>query len=106
MEALPLSAAGDVTAGGLPVQEQVLADAERERLYSALLALPEPYRAALALTRIEGLTTQEAAQVLGIPRGTLKWRVAGGLRLLRERLKGTELDREEATQHVVDLQTQ
>jgi RNA polymerase sigma-70 factor (ECF subfamily) len=106
LEAVPLEAASEVSGGGLSVPEQVVADAERAQLYSALLALPEPYRSALALTRVEGLTTLEAAQTLGIPQGTLKWRVAAGLRMLRTSLQGTVVDAEEGTTHVVDLQTQ
>lgn len=106
LEAVPLEAASEIAVGGPSVPDQVMADAERAQLYSALLALPEPYRSALALTRVEGLTTSEAAQTLGIPQGTLKWRVAAGLRMLRTSLQGTVVDDVEGTTRVVDLQTQ
>jgi len=52
----------------------------------ALLELPEEYREALALVCIEGCAPKEAAGILGIPDGTLRWRLHEGRRMLRERL--------------------
>lgn len=52
---------------------------------AAVYALPEPYRSAVVLTKVEGLDTAEAARALGVPRGTVKWRVSRGLGLLRQR---------------------
>jgi RNA polymerase sigma factor (sigma-70 family) len=48
--------------------------------------LPENYRQALRLCYLQGLTTEEAARRLECPSGTLKWRLARGRELLRERL--------------------
>lgn len=58
-----------------------LMDAER-----ALLRLPAEQREALVLTCIEGLTFAEAAEVLGIPAGTVMSRSARGRIALAEAL--------------------
>jgi RNA polymerase sigma-70 factor (ECF subfamily) len=46
-------------------------------------SLPSPYREALTLTELEGLTQKEAADMLGVPISTMKSRVQRG----RERLR-------------------
>jgi hypothetical protein len=48
--------------------------------------LPEKYRAPLVLCYLEGKTTEETAQQLGCPKGTILWRLAQGRERLRERL--------------------
>jgi RNA polymerase sigma factor (sigma-70 family) len=53
-------------------------------LYAELGRLPEKYRAPLVLCYLEGQTTEEAAQRLGCPRGTILSRLARA----RERLRG------------------
>jgi len=67
-----------------PLPDQLVAAEETRRLTRALLAMPEPYRTALVLTQIEEMTTKAAARAMGAPQGTVKWRVARGLYLLRE----------------------
>jgi RNA polymerase sigma-70 factor (ECF subfamily) len=47
-------------------------------------SLPSPYRAALTLTELEGLTQKEAAEMLGVPLSTMKSRVQRGRERLRE----------------------
>jgi RNA polymerase sigma-70 factor (ECF subfamily) len=56
-----------------------LMDAER-----AMLRLPSEQREALVLTAIEGLTFAEAAEVLGVPAGTVMSRSARGRIALAE----------------------
>jgi RNA polymerase sigma-70 factor, ECF subfamily len=53
--------------------------------YAALLVsmLPSPYREALTLTELEGLTQKQAAEMLGISVSTMKSRVQRGRRKLR-----------------------
>lgn len=68
---------GRVTSGS----RDDLMDAER-----ALLRLPPEQREALVLTCIEGLTFAEAAEVLGIPAGTVMSRSARGRIALAEAL--------------------
>lgn len=55
-------------------------------LDAAIQALPEPLRVAVLLVKVEGLTGDEAARVLGIPLGTVRTRVRTALRRLRRAL--------------------
>lgn len=48
--------------------------------------LPSPYREAITLTELEGLTQQEAAEMVGISLSGMKSRVQRGRRLLRQAL--------------------
>ena len=64
-----------------------------ERVRWALLNLPLEYREALALVFVEGVSSREAAEILEIPEGTLRWRTHEGKRLLKAFLNpesGTE----------------
>ena len=63
-----------------------VADEYRE-VYSAVLALPEKYRAAIHLYYFEGLTTAEIARYLGVAQGTVRSQLSRGRALLREALK-------------------
>lgn len=51
---------------------------------AAMQKLPEDQRAAIALTALEGLSYDQAAEVLGIPIGTLRSRLFRGRDKLRE----------------------
>jgi RNA polymerase sigma factor (sigma-70 family) len=48
--------------------------------------LPERYRAVVALCYLQGVTTEEAARVLGCPRGTVLSRLSSARQRLRQRL--------------------
>lgn len=58
----------------------------REALAIALTELPAVYRAPVVLRDIQGLSTQEASQVLNVKTQTLKSRLHRGRMMLRERL--------------------
>ncbi len=58
----------------------------RAVMEEAIRTLPESLRVAFVLRDIEGLSTQEAAEVLGISPGALKVRLHRARLLLRERL--------------------
>jgi RNA polymerase sigma-70 factor (ECF subfamily) len=53
------------------------------QIRTAFLALPEEQRAALHLVAIEGLSYRAAADVLGVPQGTLMSRIARARAALR-----------------------
>jgi RNA polymerase sigma-70 factor (ECF subfamily) len=55
----------------------------------AIAALPETLRAVFMLREVEGLATDECAQVLGITAGAVKVRLHRARLLLRERLAAT-----------------
>jgi RNA polymerase sigma-70 factor (ECF subfamily) len=56
-------------------------------LSRALNALPEDLREALLLVKAEGLKYREAAEVLGIPQGTVQYRVSEAMARLRTQLQ-------------------
>jgi RNA polymerase sigma-70 factor (ECF subfamily) len=58
---------------------------DREVL-DALDALPAPFREAVVLSDLEGLSYPEIAEVLGLPTGTVKSRLFRGRRLLQQAL--------------------
>lgn len=58
----------------------------REALAQALTELPDVYRVPVVLRDIQGLSTEEASQVLKVKTQTLKSRLHRGRMMLRERL--------------------
>ena len=54
----------------------------------ALAALPEEQRTVLTLVCVDGLSYKEAAEVLGIPCGTVMSRLARGRQALHRKLEG------------------
>jgi RNA polymerase sigma-70 factor (ECF subfamily) len=83
----PLDAAPEPAA---PVDEEGEGAVERElATYVApfVAALPSPYREALTLTELEGLTQKDAAAMLGTSRSGMKSRVQRGRARLRTMLE-------------------
>ncbi|MDQ3034042.1 MAG: sigma-70 family RNA polymerase sigma factor [Myxococcota bacterium] len=60
---------------------------DRARVASAVEMLPDAHRTVLVLGYFEGLSSSEMATRLGLPLGTVKSRVAGAMRALRERMR-------------------
>jgi len=74
---LPPSAAADVA-----LDQVVLPD----EIQSAILALPDDYRAAVVLSDVVGLGYQEISDALGVPIGTVRSRIHRGRSRLRASL--------------------
>jgi len=67
--------------------EQAPPAAVDESLMVALGQLPPDLSQAVLLRYVDGFTQQEAAAIVGVPRGTLSRRAAAGVSLLREMLE-------------------
>jgi RNA polymerase sigma-70 factor (ECF subfamily) len=61
---------------------------QRMDLMQAIEALPDVYRESLVLRELQGLTYEEIAQVLKVPRGTVESRIFRARSELRARLNG------------------
>jgi RNA polymerase sigma-70 factor, ECF subfamily len=72
-------------------ESSVIRKIEREDLYRAMHELPEEQRLAIALVDLSGLSTYEAAEVMGSPRGTVLSRLHRGRRSLA-RLLGDRIE--------------
>jgi RNA polymerase sigma-70 factor (ECF subfamily) len=57
-----------------------------EQIELALSLLPEVFRTTVLLVNVEGLTYDEAAEVLGVPKGTIRSRMKRGRTLLQKNL--------------------
>jgi len=71
-------------------QEEDLASAELERTIRRLIAtLPRKLRDALLLSGSDEYSYEQIAAILGIPVGTVKWRVSEARRVLKQKLAAT-----------------
>jgi RNA polymerase sigma-70 factor (ECF subfamily) len=61
----------------------------RARVRAGLAALPEAQREALLLAYFGGYTQREVASLVGVPLGTVKTRMAAGMRKLQDSLRET-----------------
>lgn len=76
----------DLSPWALDPEDDVLTDELRRSLEEAIGTLPETLRAAFILRDIEGLSTDEAAEVLGVSKSALKVRLHRARLMLREKL--------------------
>ena len=58
----------------------------RKLLEQAVAGLPETFRSVFVLREIEGLSSEETAEILGVPVGTVKTRLHRSRRRLQEML--------------------
>ncbi len=70
----------------LSAEERVLLRLENVDVGSAMARIAPELRVVLQLTVLDGLTTREAATLLGIPRGTVKSRLQRARASMREEL--------------------
>jgi RNA polymerase sigma-70 factor (ECF subfamily) len=68
-------------------EEEVLRQLDRDELRHALAQLPETFRTAIVLVELQGLSCEEAAAVMGTPRGTVLSRLYRGRARLRQILE-------------------
>ena len=79
-------ARGNADGSMVSAEDEVLLGVEHGDLGPALKRLSPELRAVMQATVLDGLTTKEAATLLGIPQGTVKTRAARARRELREAL--------------------
>jgi RNA polymerase sigma-70 factor (ECF subfamily) len=65
----------ELASGELTPEQNALGSAERQLMRELIEELPEGFRQALVLSAIEGMRSQEVAEVLGINEGTVRTRV-------------------------------
>jgi RNA polymerase sigma-70 factor (ECF subfamily) len=68
------------------VEDEVEASERRTEVRAALKDLSEPQRQALLLAYFGGYTQREVAALVGVPLGTVKTRMAAGMRKMKEAL--------------------
>ncbi|MGE3956889.1 MAG: RNA polymerase sigma factor [Vicinamibacterales bacterium] len=66
--------------------EQVFRSQLRRKVFSAILSLPAIYRAPVMLRDIQGMSTEEASEILRVKDQTLKSRLHRGRLILRKQL--------------------
>lgn len=71
--------------------EEVMGGELRDRISDALLHLPEPMRETFVLCVLEDVKYEDAAELLGVPVGTIKSRIFNAIRKLRDTLKAEVL---------------
>ncbi len=76
---------------GMDPESRAIQRIEREELYSAMHELPDQQRVAITLVDLSGLSTFEAAEAMGTPRGTVLSRLHRGRRTLA-RLLGDRIE--------------
>jgi RNA polymerase sigma-70 factor (ECF subfamily) len=74
--------ADDPTAAGAAIR------VDRERLVTALAALPDPLQQAVVLRELRGLSYEEVAAALDIPLGTVRSRISAARSQIQDALGG------------------
>jgi RNA polymerase sigma-70 factor (ECF subfamily) len=83
----------------LSAEDQVLVGIEHGRLGPALASLSPEFRAAIEATVLDGLSTAEAAVLLGVPEGTVKSRCHRARQALRALLAEAQTAKDAPSRH-------
>ena len=67
-------------------EQEYFSDLLGDQIMAAIRTLPEAFRATILLVNVEGLTYDEAAEALGVPKGTIRSRMKRGRTLLQKAL--------------------
>ncbi|MEZ5284258.1 MAG: sigma-70 family RNA polymerase sigma factor [Vicinamibacterales bacterium] len=86
MASLDADDAPEVPAGDPDPEAQTAAALERRRFQAAFRQLPRPYRLVAFLRDVEGLSTREAADVMGITEANVKQRLHRARQMLKDAL--------------------
>jgi RNA polymerase sigma-70 factor (ECF subfamily) len=71
--------------------EQLAMDARlSEEMKAAIDSLPEQFRTTLWLCEVEGLSYEEAAQLMKVPLGTVRSRLSRARNMMREKLEASK----------------
>ncbi len=89
--ALNLPSAGDSP------EQAALRSAQQALMQRLIDDLPENFRQALVLSAVDGMRSQEVAQVLGIPEATVRTRVLRAKAEMRKRFAALQLNARNAT---------
>jgi RNA polymerase sigma-70 factor (ECF subfamily) len=95
-ETLPLDGDALAEMGFEPADTSLYANPERVvvnqhlkvAIRDAISSIPEPFRTAVVLHDVDGLSQEEIAKIMSCPLGTAKSRIQRGRNQLRERLRG------------------
>lgn len=83
------AAGAESDAGHMPAADEAMEGREvADRVREAVESLPVEFRDTVRLVDLEGYAYLEAAEALGVPKGTVMSRLYRGRRRLRERLEG------------------
>ena len=67
-------------------EQEYFSDLLGDQIMAAIRTLPEAFRTTILLVNVEGLTYDEAAEALGVPKGTIRSRMKRGRTLLQKAL--------------------
>jgi RNA polymerase sigma-70 factor (ECF subfamily) len=82
-----MGATMDFASSAPSVEADAIAREQSDRLWVAIDALPEKLRVTTVLAAIEGHSVKDVAALLGVPEGTVKFRLFAARQKLQERLR-------------------